>query len=38
VQRRRRAGRVPGRRIRPGIDQGCLHPGTIAGVPPAAVG
>ncbi len=38
VQRRRAAGQVPGGRIRPGFDQGRLHPRTIAGVPALAVG
>ena len=37
VQRRRSAGQVPGGRIRPGIDQGRLHPRTIAGAPTHAV-
>ena len=32
VQRRRATGWVPGGRIRPGFDQGRLHPRTIAGV------
>ena len=38
VQGRGLAGRVPGERIRPGIDQGRLHSRTIAGGRVNAVG